>query len=64
MKYLSEFNKIDESVNQMCFSTLYEKMAYENSVHKKFLSKNVTLPNLCNALQLLYFLETNLSIKF
>ena len=50
MKYLSEFNKIDKYVNRMCFSTFYEKMAYENSVHKKLSSKNVTGTNLCNAL--------------
>ena len=50
MKYLSEFNKIDKYVNRMCFSTLNEKMAYENSVHKKLSSKNVTGPYLCNAL--------------
>ena len=49
-KYLSEFNKIEKYVNRMCFSTLYEKMNYENSLHKKLSSKNVTGPNLCNAL--------------
>ena len=48
----SKYNKIDNCVNRMCFSTLYEKMVYENSVHKKLPSKNVTGPNLCNALHI------------
>ena len=36
----------------MCFSILYKKMAYENSVHKKLLSKNLTGPNLCIAMHI------------
>ena len=48
-KYLSEFNKIDKHVNRMCFSKLYE-----NSVHKKLSSKNVTGPCLCNVLYTSY----------
>ena len=49
-KYLSEFNKIDKCVNRMWFSILNEKMAYENSVHKKLSLKYVTGPNLCNCI--------------